>query len=134
MREQTLMAQPFDARRLKLERDPAPIAENLEPPPNSPPNNPRAPFWTSDAGVLAYRNSHSFAVHALTWFDRQGPSFKVGVPKALFDVRVDKPTDLAGWPWDISPDGQRFLFNIPSEAQPSAPLTVVTNWRAKLKK
>jgi WD40-like Beta Propeller Repeat len=36
--------------------------------------------------------------------------------------------------WDISPDGQRFLFNIPPEAQPVAPLTVVTNWRARLKK
>jgi hypothetical protein len=62
------------------------------------------------------------------------PAVSAPTRRSLFDVREDEPTDLAGWPWDINPDGQRFLFNIPSEAQPVEPLTVVTNWRAKLKK
>lgn len=68
MREHTLMAQPFDARRLKLEGDPAPVAEDVF----TLAGGLRAAFWTSDAGVLAYRNSHTLAVKALTWFDRQG--------------------------------------------------------------
>jgi len=34
----------------------------------------------------------------------------------------------------VSPDGQRFLINVPVEAQTSAPITVVLNWTADLKK
>lgn len=91
----------------------------------------RFPRWRRDGKAVYYISPDSKLMEVEV---HTGPSFKVGVPKPLFDVRVDEPTDLAGWPWDISPDGQRFLFNIPSEAQPVAPLTVVTNWRAKLKK
>jgi Tol biopolymer transport system component len=62
-----------------------------------------------------------------------GSTFKAGIPKPLFEART-RPSDLAGWTWDISPDGQRFLFNIPGEQQSVAPLTVITNWQLKLKK
>jgi hypothetical protein len=35
--------------------------------------------------------------------------------------------------YDVSPDGQRFLFNLPLEWSSTAPITVVTNWTEKLK-
>jgi hypothetical protein len=63
-----------------------------------------------------------------------GPPFKVGVPKALFQIRALGANDLIGSAWDVSPDGQRFLVNTASEQQSVAPLTVLTNWQAKLKK
>jgi hypothetical protein len=46
----------------------------------------------------------------------------------LFDV----PTVDGYWPYDVSPEGQRFLVNTVSEAV--APLTIVVNWPAGLKK
>ena len=63
-----------------------------------------------------------------------GSAFKVGVPKPLFQTHTRPLGDPAGWLWDISPDGQRFLFNIPADQQSAAPLTVITNWQSKLKK
>jgi hypothetical protein len=35
--------------------------------------------------------------------------------------------------YDVSPDGQRFLLNLPLEWSSEAPITVVTNWTEKLK-
>jgi hypothetical protein len=46
----------------------------------------------------------------------------------LFDV----PTVDGYWPYDVSPDGQRFLVNTQDGAV--APLTIVVNWPAALKK
>lgn len=63
-----------------------------------------------------------------------GPPFQVGVPKVLFQTPVLGANDLIGSSWDVSPDGQRFLVNTAAEQQNAAPLTVLTNWQAKLKK
>jgi hypothetical protein len=63
-----------------------------------------------------------------------GSSFKVGIPKPLFEVRAGTYPDAAGWIWDISPDGKRFLFDIPTGQPSSPPLTVITNWQSRLKK
>ena len=35
---------------------------------------------------------------------------------------------------EVSADGQRFLVAVPQDQNPSAPLTVVQNWMALLKK
>ena len=35
--------------------------------------------------------------------------------------------------YDATPDGQRFLVNIPLEWTSALPITVVTNWTEKLK-
>jgi hypothetical protein len=59
---------------------------------------------------------------------RSGSKFDAGVPKALFDVRMD------GGAWfDVSKDGK---FLIPSQVQSAAtvPMTVVVNWQAGLKR
>src|SRR5262249_40289362 len=46
LREQTLMAKPFDAGRLRLEGDATPLAEDVS---VSPPGYVRAAFWASEA-------------------------------------------------------------------------------------
>ena len=38
------------------------------------------------------------------------------------------------YPYDVSADGQRFLINTAPEQAVSAPITVVLNWTAGLKK
>ncbi|MGH9199611.1 MAG: protein kinase domain-containing protein [Vicinamibacterales bacterium] len=68
LREQTLLAQPFDVGTLRLEGDPAAVAEDV-----ALGINPRAAFWTSDAGLLVYRTQGDDGVPTpLIWFNRQG--------------------------------------------------------------
>ena len=53
-----------------------------------------------------------------------------GPPQTLFQTRpVPKTWNL----YDVTPDGQHFLVNIPLEWTGAAPITVVTNWAEKLK-
>jgi len=49
-------------------------------------------------------------------------------------VRPITLAEPAGWYWDMSPDGQRFLFAIQADQRILAPLIVTTNWQATLKK
>jgi hypothetical protein len=52
-------------------------------------------------------------------------------PQVLFQTRPDP-----AHPWnlfDVSPDGQRFLMNLPMEWSSPSPITVMTNWTEKLK-
>ncbi len=63
----------------------------------------------------------------------QASTFEAGVPRPLFQTRV------VGYPnprnvYDVSADGQRFLFITPLEETVSAPITVVANWTADLKR
>ena len=89
------------------------------------------PRWRRDGKALYYLGPQSklMEVDVLP-----GSAFKVGIPKPLFEVHPRPTTDTAGWMWDISADGQRFLFNILTDQQSIAPLTVMTDWRAKLKR
>jgi len=64
LREGTLMAQPFDARRLALAGDPVPVAGQVGS------FRDGAYFSVSANGVLVYRTSDTDS--QLTWFDRQG--------------------------------------------------------------
>jgi Tol biopolymer transport system component len=92
-RDQTLVAQPFDAGSLHLEGAPSPVADNVRvfedggPLPTS--------FWTSDAGVLAYRSGTFAQTSTLTWFDRTGHAAgTVGDPQSYGELA-------------LSPDGSR---------------------------
>jgi hypothetical protein len=55
---------------------------------------------------------------------------EAGQPQMLFQTRpVPKSWNL----YDVTPDGQRFLVNVPLEWTSAVPITVVTNWTEKLK-
>ena len=62
-------------------------------------------------------------------------SFKVGEVRALFAVPAQRMARLDAYPYDVTPDGQRFLVNtrIGSDL-PSTPITFVTNWTASLRR
>jgi hypothetical protein len=34
---------------------------------------------------------------------------------------------------DVTPDGQRFLINVPADDTPLSPITIVLNWQEELK-
>ena len=86
----TLMAQPFDARRLELRGVPVPVAHDVEFTWHH-----TAVFSVSDKGVLAYRAAPASATRQLAWLDRQGMTLSTfGAPSTDWDV-------------ELSPDGKR---------------------------
>src|SRR5205823_3462650 len=66
MRRQTLVAQTFDAARLRLEGDPVPVADDVAVATNAQGTPWSASFWSS-AGVLAYHTGDSGFKGQLVW-------------------------------------------------------------------
>jgi hypothetical protein len=67
-----------------------------------------------------------------------GAAFSLGTPKALFRLTYVGNSINSGTPWDISPDGKRFLMM--KEPQPTASagvaplkINIVLNWFEELK-
>jgi Tol biopolymer transport system component len=93
-RDRTLLAQPFDARRLRLEGEPFPVGEELQ----DFANQGLAIFSASQNGVLAYQGGGSGGMSQLTWVDRSGKTIEtVGDPGPIF------------WP-RLSHDGRRVAY------------------------
>jgi len=67
-----------------------------------------------------------------------GPKFEFGTPKALFDSRIRGGGNIStSFRYDVAADGKRFLIitsGDPTDAAASAPITVVLNWTAGLKR
>ena len=61
------------------------------------------------------------------------PSFEAGGPKALFEAGTE---GLGEQVYDVSADGQRFIVNTSSQSGRGStiPVTLVTNWKATLRK
>jgi hypothetical protein len=86
----TLMAQPFDARRLELQGVPVPVAQDVQITWYS-----TGVFSVSGNGVLAYRTASASGTFQLAWFDRQGKTMSTFGPPGT-------DTSVA-----LSPDGKR---------------------------
>jgi serine/threonine protein kinase/Tol biopolymer transport system component len=89
----------------------------------------RLPRWRRDSKELFFLSSDrklmSAEVHAM------GGELQFGPPRMLLPVQVK--TSPFGWPYDVSPDGYRFLMTVATTtAEPS--ITVLVNWPALLKK
>jgi Tol biopolymer transport system component len=91
VREDALMAQPFNVQQLKLTGEPTPIAERVA----RDPNFPRGNFSVSESGLLLYDGSVNRQRKQLLWVNREGKP--MGWPSAM-----------GGWanPW-LSPDEKR---------------------------
>jgi hypothetical protein len=55
------------------------------------------------------------------------------MPANLSGRGFDRDSLVTGYPYDVAPDGQRFLAITPLE-QPVEPVIVMTNWMASLRK
>jgi Tol biopolymer transport system component len=89
LRDDTLMAQPFDERRLELTGEPVPVAEQVGR------NGATTGYFSASAtGALAYRSGAGDSSR-LTWFDRQGKVLSAAADPGQYG-------DLA-----LSPDGAR---------------------------
>ncbi|MGC1617728.1 MAG: protein kinase [Candidatus Acidiferrum sp.] len=92
MREGSLLAQPFDERRIAMKGDPVPVADQVDTFLLS------ANFSASRRGVLAYRRGKpEIQFSGLGWYDRQGKELGVAGEPGTYGY-----VDLA-----LSPDGRR---------------------------
>lgn len=63
---------------------------------------------------------------------KRGPdSIEPSAPRELFALPI--PNDGIS-PYEVSPDGHRFLVRATPEKQVSQPLTLIVNWPALMKK
>jgi eukaryotic-like serine/threonine-protein kinase len=90
LRGQTLLAQRFEAGNLRLEGDPTPLDENV-----GANGLQRAAFWTSEAGLLAYRTGVNSLRAKLVWIGRDGKRLGEAGPEDNYSFLR------------LSPDGKR---------------------------
>lgn len=101
MRESSLMAQPFDLRRLLMTGEASVVADQIRT--VSIPQF-RAAFSLSEDGLLVYRKDNLAGARELTWFDRKGARIStVGEPAFFADIH-------------ISPDGKTASSSIGTSA------------------
>jgi eukaryotic-like serine/threonine-protein kinase len=97
LRDTTLMAQPFDVRRLALNGDAFPVAEQIQPQGIQPA---QGVFSVSESGILVYQTGTMGTGRQLIWFDRTGkPLATVGDQATYADVA-------------LSPDGKRAVVYV----------------------
>ena len=92
-------------------------------------------MWAPDGRELFYRKNRTMMVVSIA----TEPTFRAGPPDELFDLT---PYRLAGGdrarPWDIHPDGDRFLMireAPPADDTPKGPdFVVVQNWTDELQR
>jgi len=96
LRENTLMAQPFDVKKLEITGDPVPLAEPVE----YDLSYNRAVFSSSRNGLIVYQQSNTQYGWKLVWYDRSGSMVGgVGDP-AQYGTAF------------ISPDGKKIAYDV----------------------
>ncbi len=95
-----------------------------------------SPLWSPDGRELFYFSEDNSVMSVAV---ETKPTLSFGTPKVLFkNTNVGFTVD-GGTPWDISPDGKRFLMmkeaGAPSstEVAPRRKITIVVNWFEELK-
>jgi hypothetical protein len=81
------------------------------------------PRWGADTREIFFRRGSEMHVASL--------SLGVAAPEATGTARLfDAGGDIRAY--DVTPDGQRFLLNVPAPAARPRPVAVVVNWRSLL--
>ena len=129
VRDNTLTAQPFDEKTLRLSGEAMPIAEQVQ----FDFSLSRAAFSVSQNGILVAQTGTALADRELLWYDREGkPTGSIGGPSlysqlklsadgkrlvaAIFDLQAGSP-DI--WTYDLSRDVPvRFTFDPDFDAYP----------------
>ncbi|MGD8439970.1 MAG: hypothetical protein PVG53_05510, partial [Holophagae bacterium] len=87
------------------------------------------PRWSADGTEMFFVDATGELV--ATAVDASGTTFNVGTSETLFRI------NLAGvfrYPYDVAPDGDRFLVIRSGETANSDPMAVVVNWDAELER
>lgn len=88
------------------------------------------PRWRADGAELYYITPDGRVMAVAMRGGEAQATLEAGNPQMLFQTRPIPGT----WNlYDVSPDGQKFLLNLPLEWASTGPMMVVTNWTGKLK-
>ena len=95
-----------------------------------------SPVWSPSGGELFYRRADQRAAAMMAVAYAADPTFTPSRPEPLFEAPYRMVAFDRFRPWDISPDGERFLMLKEQEAAPDrgrggpgrAALVVVTDW------
>ena len=95
-----------------------------------------SPLWSPNGQELFYLNEGSVMAVAV----EKAPNLSFGTPKTLFRGSYIGAGTFDGTPWDIHPDGKRFLMIKPPAPTGAAPtstaqrkINIVLNWFEELK-
>src|SRR5262249_61151287 len=90
----------------------------------------RAPKWRADGRELFYVTGD----HQLTAVEvRTGSEFVASSGSVLFRIPEEWISeDLSPYPYEVSPDGQKFCFSVRASSAMRPPVTVLLNWSANL--
>ncbi len=96
-----------------------------------------SPLWSPDGRKLFYISNDDFVMEVDV---ETKPKFVKGTPKILFKFKYTGVSTNGGTPWDIHPDGKRFLMmkgpgtdTGAGQQSPSKKITVIQNWFEELK-
>ena len=94
------------------------------------------PRWRRDGKELFYLSpDHKLMAVAVKAAPGTHSAFETAAPEALFDTRAASfPTGLNYFVYAVASDGKRFLVSNSTGETAEAPLTVVVNWLAAVKK
>ncbi|HYN06359.1 MAG TPA: protein kinase [Vicinamibacterales bacterium] len=90
------------------------------------------PRWRRDGKEVFYLAPDGNLMATAVTEDRS--RFETGTPQALFNTGITASSIDRRNQYVVTPDGRRFLVNISAEDENAAPITVVLNWNARLKK
>jgi len=88
-----------------------------------------APVWSADGRELFYLQGNRLMVVPIT----TEPVFSFGLPRMLFEQEFAAGDGYSPAPYDISPDGERFVFRRVSRELPGS-LYMKLNWFEELKR
>ena len=89
------------------------------------------PHWSRDGKELFFLGATSLMRASVTM---SANTVEIGAAETLFDTPFQLQFTLGmSNLFSVSPDGQRFLFAVPTDATPT-PLTLLLNWPAALRR
>jgi Tol biopolymer transport system component len=88
------------------------------------------PRWSRDGKELFYFSGQTLMAVPVSLT----PTFSSGAPVKLFDAAIQAGYINDGDRWQVAPDGKRFLLLVPAGQQQAAPVEVIVNWQALLKR
>ncbi len=84
------------------------------------------PRWARDGSEIFYLSPDNRLMSVAV--QMTGDKLDFAAPRPLFTLRPRPPARLDAYPYDVSPDGRRFVINALAEDTGSAVITLVFNW------
>jgi Tol biopolymer transport system component len=84
------------------------------------------PRWARDGSEIFYLSADNRLMAVAVQI--KGDTLDIAAPRPLFTMRPRPPARLDAYPYDVSPDGRRFVVNALVDEAGSAVITLVFNW------